>query len=409
LRVKYIAKIGLLFLLINSAFRISAQEIKVTEFRSNPRDISAREHTVYDANGDACAIIKTRTGLQNLKFSGDLEIRKIENHSGEYWLWVSPNTKMITIEAEGIGRLQYQLPAFTEEYNVYVIFLTAVLPDKILYKNINSVRVETSPKKAEVYIDKTFLGYSPLDINVSKDTFLYEIRKKKYISETGSFIYSEIQKELFVKLKKNPEENRMYFTTYCSGGNKYYTPFFGFETGMIGRAGWYISFVPPYMTRKYIATVGGYDFSTSLLVDNQKFLSIVGSSSEGYYIKLKDNNNTFYNQFRLKAGFTTRIFKNTFLKTGLGYASYNDWFRLSVIPYSNDPKQEIPLNKTFYGKREYVVNFFVFETGITYRILNHYLFCFNLSTTGFAHYFTNKTVDFLLPLEGSFGIGYNFN
>ena len=407
--MKYIAKFCLIFLLLNSASRISAQEIKVTEFRSSPRDISARENTVYDANGDACAIIKARTGLQNLKFSGDLEIRKIENHDGEYWLWVSPNTQQINIEAEGMGKLEYKLPSFAEEYNVYVIFLTAILPDKIIYKNINSVSVETSPKKAEVYIDKVFLGYSPLDINISSDTFQYEIRKKKYISGTGNFIYSEIQKELFVKLKKNPEDNRMYLTAFCSGGNKYGTPFFGFETGMIGRTGWYISFVPPIMARKYIASVSGYDYLTTLVVDNQKFLSVVGSSSEGYYVKLKDNNNTFYNQFRLKAGFTTRIFKNTFLKIGLGYASYNDWFRLSVIPYSSDPELEIPLNKTFYGKREDVVNMFVFETGITYRILNNYLIYLNISTTGFAHYFTGKTVDYFLPLEGSFGIGYNFN
>ena len=409
MKLNYIAKFCLLFLLINPALRISAQEIKVTEFRSNPRDISARENTVYDANGDACAIIKTRTGLQNLKFSGDLEIRKIENHSGEYWLWVSPNTKIITIEAEGIGRLQYQLPAFAEEYNVYVIFLTAVLPDKIIYKNINSLRVETSPKKTEVYIDKIFMGYSPLDINISSDTFQYEIRRRKYITGAGNFIYSETRKNLFVKIKKNPEENRMYFTIYCGGGNKYTTPFFGLETGMIGKTGWYISFVPPIMARKYIATVSGYDYTTPLVVDKQRFLSIVGSSSDGYYIKLKDNNNTFYNQFRLKAGFTSRIFKNTFLKIGLGFASYNDWFRLNVIPYTNDPQQEIPLSKTYYAKREYSVGMFVFETGINYRIFHNYILHLNLSTTGFSHYYTNKTIDFLLPLEGSFGIGYNFN
>jgi len=121
---------GIFFFMIILSIKISAQEIKVTDFRVEPRDISARENAVKDANGDACALIKTRTGLQNLKFSSDLGILKIENHEGEYWLWVSPNTKQINIEADGIGKLEYKLPAYAEQYNVYVIFLTAILPDE---------------------------------------------------------------------------------------------------------------------------------------------------------------------------------------------------------------------------------------------------------------------------------------
>lgn len=393
-------------LLITSG--IAAQELKVTGFNKSPRDISARENAVYDANGDACAILKLRTGLQNLKFSSDLEIKKIETHSGEYWLWVSANTKVLTIEADSIGKLQYTLPAYAEEYNVYVVFLTVILPDQIVYKNINSVRIASHPTKSEVYIDDIFLGYTPLVINTPSDTFKYEIRKRKYLRVTDKFRYREDYEDLFVPLKKDHNENWPFFTLYFTMGNKYGNSFLGFETGMLGRTGWYISLAPPVNAKKYIATVYGSDLPI-LVIDAERFSSQVGESPEEYYVKLKEKNNSFSNQFRIKFGITQKIFTNFFIKGGIGLATVTQWYRLNVIPYSNFPEKEIPLKETYFGKDGDSVGMFVLETGLTYRILNSFIISLNISTTGFAHYFNDEDVNYFLPVEGSFGIGFNFN
>ena len=399
--------ISIILVFISLTFRISAQEIKVTEFRSDPRDISARENTVFDANGDACALIKTRSGLQNLKFSCDLGIIKIENHEGEYWLWVSPNTKQINIEAEGIGKLEYKLPAYAEEYKVYVIFLTATLPDKIIYKNINSIKIETKPKSSEIYIDKTFMGFSPMNVNVPSDTFQYEIRGKRYATKTGNFIYSETHKNLFVTLNKDPAINRMFLVSYL-GYNKYRTPFPGLQFGTLGKTGWYISFVPPIRGKESLAMISEHGSTIGIIVNSDRFMSLIGDSSVNYTVKLKEENSTFYNNARIKIGLTQRILKNTYLLVGLGLAQYKQYYRLEVIPNSSNPSLEIPLKKTFYGESKYWVGMFCFETGFIYRISNAYLINLNISTTGLSHYYTNKPIDFLLPLEGSIGFGYNF-
>ncbi len=405
--MKNLLKTGIVLLLISCTIRISAQEIKVTEFHKDLKDISARVNAVYDANGDACALIKTRTGLQNLEFSCDLEIRKIEYHDGEYWLWVSPNTQQINIEAEGIGKLEYKLPSFTEEYTVFVISLSAVLPDKIIYKDIRYFQIETKPPKAEVYSNKVFMGYSPMNISISSDTFQYEIRKKKHSTVTGEFLFNEIQSKLLVSLKKDPVINRIFMTSYI-GINKYKTPFFGLQSGTIGKTGWYVSFVPAIRARKSIAIVSGHHGTLGFDLNEEIFRSQVGAPSDSYYVKLKDNNNTFYNNLRIKGGITQRIFKNTYMLLGVGLAEYTQFYRLDVIPKSNDPLLEIPLNKNFYGKSVHLVGMFCIETGLLIRISNSYLINLNISTTGLAHYFTGKPIDFLLPLEASFGIGYNF-
>jgi hypothetical protein len=396
-----VSKIWIILLLISYTIKVSSQEIKITEFRNDPRDISARENAIYDANGDACSLIKTRTGLTNLKFSSDLGLRKVEYHDGEYWLWVSPNTRQIDIEAEGVGKLQYKLPVSTEEYNVYIIFLTAILPDKVIFKDVNSFKIETHPLKADVFISKAFMGQSPLNLNISSDTIRYEIRKKRYIPVTGNFIYNELQKELFVSLKKDPLANRYFLLTFC-GGSKLGTTLFGLQAGIIGKTGFYISFVPPVRGKKYIATVD-YEFSNYFLIYNERFLSDFGEHSDDYYIKLKEQDNTFFNHFRLKAGVTQRIFNNTYLMVGIGFAKSTRFYRLAVIPYSENHLSDIPLEKTYYGKSfSGEISNSVLEIGLAYRIANSYLINLTVSTTGLF-----REISFL-PLEITFGIGYNF-
>ncbi len=401
--LKYLILFSFITFIINDVF---AQEIKVTEFRVATADISGRENVVFDANGDACALIKVRTSLKNLQFSCDLEIRKIESHEGEYWLWISPNTSKIYFDEEGFSKIEYILPQLAESYNVYIIFLLVLLPDKILYKNIYSVQVSTNPKKAEIYSNKIFLGYSPIDININSDTFHYEIRKKKYYTVNDNYEFNKDKPEIIVSLKKNPDENWMFLNLYISGGNNYYPPFFGFETGVIGKTGWYISITPPII-RRSIATIN-LNRENPLIVNTQNFLKVVGEPSEGYYIRLKDINNNFYRHFRLKAGITQKIFKNAYLKAGLGLGMATQWYKLVVIPYSNKPEMEIPLNKTFYGKTDNPIQGLLFETGFSYRVFSKYLINFNMSSTGFSNWSNPGSLNFFFPLEGSLGIGYNF-
>lgn len=396
---------GIVLILLSFTFRISAQEIKVTEFRSAPRDISARENAVLDANGDACALIKTRTGLQNITFSSDLGIIRSENHEGEYWLWVSPNTSHIKIVADGVGNLEYKLPTMAEEYSVYIIFLSAVLPDKIIYKNGNTIRLISKPSVAQLYLDSTFMGNTPININIPSDTIKYEIRKEKFTPVKGNFVYADLQKEFSVTLKKDPEAQRMFFSINCVA-SKYGMPL-GIQAGTIGKTGWYCSFVPPLRSKDYIISETKLNDYSLFNLDQERFSSITGLSFGDCYVEILNTDNSFFNHFRLKAGITQRVFKNNFLIAGLGWAKSTRYYRLNVIPYSSDPKLEIPLTTTVYGITESEINNLVLEIGFILRISNSYIINFNLSTSGKQ---INSLLPYnsFLPFEASFGIGYNF-
>ena len=100
---------------------IGAQEIRIRDFRTDTRDISARENPVYDANGDACSLIKARCGIgEGIAFESDLGVRKIDKREGEYWIWVTPGTRKLAVTLSDTITHRFELPQLTEEYKVYI-------------------------------------------------------------------------------------------------------------------------------------------------------------------------------------------------------------------------------------------------------------------------------------------------
>jgi hypothetical protein len=398
-------------ILVILTLNLYSQEIRVGEFKSLPLDVSARENPVFDANGDACAIIKIRTGLDSLKFSGDLEIRRIGKHEGEFWLWVSPMTHKIKIESEGNIMLQYEMPVFAQESAVYIINLIVTLPDKIVIRESHTVKILTKPHKAEIYINDKYMGHSPIDFSTTDDIFGYEIRKKKYSTCNSSFEIKDNLNELLVQLDRDPKANRM-FASLFTGGNKLGTLFYGIKVGQMGKTGWYVSFVPSLRNKNNIGTV--FDLAlfslsqTDLFIDinYDKIARITGVSPEGYYFKLIDKNNTFYNHFRIKLGITQKIFKNVFLNIGLGYGSSTKYIKVLMVPYDNDPKADVPLKETLYLK-SYLddLHYLALDAGFSYRVLNHYVINLDITPLYYETYSEPKTG---WRTEISVGVGYNF-
>jgi hypothetical protein len=398
-------------LLLSLPIIIYSQELKVGDFKSLPLDISARANPLIDANGDACAIIKVRTGLDSLRFSGDLEIRKMEKHEGEFWLWVSPMTKKLSILTTESGNIEFTLPLYTVGSSVYSLDLLVSLPDKVVIRESHTAEITTKPKKAQVYINGVFMGRSPVSFSSTDDNFQYEIRKKKYSTCNSSFDIKDNLNELLVQLDRDPKANRM-FASLFTGGNKLGTLFYGIKVGQMGKTGWYVSFVPSLRNKNNIGTV--FDLAlfslsqTDLFIDinYDKIARITGVSPEGYYFKLIDKNNTFYNHFRIKLGITQKIFKNVFLNIGLGYGSSTKYIKVLMVPYDNDPKADVPLNETLYLK-SYLsdLNYLALDAGFSYRVLKHYIINLDITPLYYETFFEPKSG---WRTEISLGVGYNF-
>ena len=79
-----------------------AQDNKITilDFRMNETDNTSNllGSTVYDQNGDKCALIKIRTNQEGFSFDvGALGITKVIQKVGEIWLYVPYRVKKLTL------------------------------------------------------------------------------------------------------------------------------------------------------------------------------------------------------------------------------------------------------------------------------------------------------------------------
>lgn len=394
---------------------VAGQEIKISEFTTLPNDISAREHPIEDTHGTGCSLIKIRSGIEEIVFSSDYEIVKIEKHAGEYWLWISPESSYIEIETKYSDPIKYELPSVLVEYNVYLIYLEAISPPQVKYQRVNSINFITKPSKAQLFINGAFMGNTPALLKLPLDTFQYTLKKKLFSDIEEKFVFDELNTVLFHRMQKDPFARRIFFTINLSN-NKFGTPFPTIQFGMLGNTGMYVAgFLPVYNFKwdlnVYPESVMGPDLwgdwyapdgSQRYQSDERKIFLETRKSDPDHYFELQECRNMYYMNYRFSAGVTRQLGKTAFLFTGPGVGGVNQYFRLLKIPYSNDTYQEVALPGTFYGLNAIKDVAFTFDMGLILRIRNH-LIIQSSTTLVFIYANTEKIVP-----DYSFGLGYNF-
>ena len=118
-------KLFLIILCIIFTNAVRADEFVVRIFAPAPTDLSAIQYEHLDVNDEKCAIIKVRTDLRNLTFDSGKNLAKdVEFKNGEYWLYVSPREKRITIIKEGFITLHHSIAIPIRPSRVYIFEIT---------------------------------------------------------------------------------------------------------------------------------------------------------------------------------------------------------------------------------------------------------------------------------------------
>ena len=91
--------IGFIVVTIISLFsgEMDAQKFSVKSFRVLPNDVTAFINPVRDLNDQDCALIKVQ-GTPDFVFSTPLGIIEREDKVGEIWLFITANSKKLTIK-----------------------------------------------------------------------------------------------------------------------------------------------------------------------------------------------------------------------------------------------------------------------------------------------------------------------
>lgn len=199
--------VALLSLFINIAAK--ADNFIVHSFEPAPNDLAARRYERTDFNDQACALIKLRTSLQGLQFDatfsiiGDVEINK-----GEYWIYVSPDEKRLTIMKTGFTTLHYNIPVNLKSNQVYHMHMEG---DQKFPISINR-----SPAEAKLIFDGEDYGSATVIPDVMPGTYSIFISHQGYeaISDTIqiakdnlNFSYDLKQAEpQMIRIYSNPQD-----------------------------------------------------------------------------------------------------------------------------------------------------------------------------------------------------------
>lgn len=207
-------KYTLLFIAFLFSLLVGAQSsgLAVADFQLLADDLTANLHgtTVYDQNGEKCALIKIETTQTGFSFDvGALGVVKVVQNPGEIWLYVPEKIKRITIAHPQLGVLRdYAFSIPIQKARTYLLRLTTGTVTTVVQKTITSqyLQFNVEPREALVEVDgviwnttdgvaRRFLPFGDYD---------YRIFLNGYSTEVGKVKVNNPDQKVLVNVKLQP-------------------------------------------------------------------------------------------------------------------------------------------------------------------------------------------------------------
>jgi formylglycine-generating enzyme required for sulfatase activity len=204
-------KFFLLFLYIYTVLSSMAQNISVKSFSLDETDVTANLQgtTVLDQNGEKCALIKIFTTATGFTFDvGSLGVQKVEQKTGEIWLYVPQGVRRLTMNHAQLGKCEYTFTIPVEKAYTYNMELVAGEVQTIIKNAVTSqyVLFRVTPSNASVEIDGQMLEVR--DGGASKrmpfGTYDYKVQAPRYYAKSGQVTVNDPQNKHIVNVSLEP-------------------------------------------------------------------------------------------------------------------------------------------------------------------------------------------------------------
>ena len=203
----------ILFFFLCLAALLPAQNISVASFELDPNDLTANLEgtTVYDQNGQKCALIRIQTTQKGFSFDvGSLGVQKVDdNKVGEIWLYVPGGVKRLTMRHPQLGSLlNYPFPITVVGSKTYVMQLTTANVHTIIEEAVTQQYVvfQVTPQNASLIFDGDFLELSEGTASKRKSfgTYDYTAQAALYHPQTGTITVNDPDKRHEVAINLKP-------------------------------------------------------------------------------------------------------------------------------------------------------------------------------------------------------------
>ena len=188
-----------LIIILLLSLGVKAQDYIIESVEHLPTDMTARQHIKKDFKDRDCAVLRFATqGIAPEKRAGfyfqpDLGSDVVEKslQSGEIWVWVSPNIKVLRVKHDELGSYELHftkyLPDAVQELHTYKVLLKAVVPPPPPVMQYNYMIVKADQPNAVITIDGQFAGEGEASKSFKVgETHTWSIECELYHPESGN-------------------------------------------------------------------------------------------------------------------------------------------------------------------------------------------------------------------------------
>ena len=197
---------------------IFADSLDVSGFKHIPNDISATRFARYDANDQLCALIKVISDIDELGFESNRGIvGDIEKKGGEYWIYVSPGERRLSIWGRGLMKYKFVFPLLPKSGKVYQIIVTRKGSVKADGFTTGFILLKTEPPGAKIWIDNEYRGLTPFQQEMPAGFYNYKVEKELFYPEQGNFLV-KINNTITENVVLKPHFGSLEINTYPDSG-----------------------------------------------------------------------------------------------------------------------------------------------------------------------------------------------
>lgn len=169
-----------------------ALDLKVKSFNV-ANEALASIYPRLSKNDDECALVRVFVACDNVKFENSFIVGEVEDRINEYWVYMAPGAKKLTIKAPGFSVLNVTFSDLNKEVkkldkkNTYDLYID--VPERQRSNLLQGVEFHIKPKNVHLTINNKDFdltdGYKDIDLGTGEHT--YTVSARFYKSVTNRF------------------------------------------------------------------------------------------------------------------------------------------------------------------------------------------------------------------------------
>ena len=204
-----------------------ALDLKVKSFVQANEALASIYPRLTKKTEKECALVRVFVACENVIFDNSYIVGDVEDHNNEYWVYMAPGAKKLTIKAPGYSVLNITFSELNndikklEQKATYDLYLE--VPERQRSNLLQGVEFNVKPKKAHLTINNKEYdltdGFKEIDLGTGEHT--YSVSARYYQPVSGKFTLDGNNKAKRIDIELEHAQTTLNMNTNPAGADLY--------------------------------------------------------------------------------------------------------------------------------------------------------------------------------------------